>query len=241
MHRATGRSLMLIRASHKSDLRITIRRLSKHYRIVKLCLLTRPALATPIARSRRSGTIWQPTVPPIDLDAWPVLPPQPDAPLTTIVRWRGVHDVKHNGAEYGQRDKEFPKFFGLPRATGASFRVALIGEGRASLEQHGWQVVDGGHATQDLESYRTFIAESRAEIGIAKQCYVNTRGGWFSDRSASYLAAGRPVVVQDTGIGDWLPVGRGVLTFRSFEEAMAAVAELEANFEVHASCCAADS
>ena len=108
-----------------------------------------------------------------------------------IVRWRGVHDVKYNGVQYGQREKEFPKFLDLPRETGGHFQVALIGEGRELLEKHGWKVFDGGQATRDLDAYRQIIAESRGEFGVAKNCYVNTRGGWFSDRSASFLAAGR--------------------------------------------------
>ena len=180
-----------------------------------------------------AGRTWHPTVPPIDLDTWRAAPLLENAPLTTVVRWRGVYDVEHEGVRYGQRDQEFPKFFELPRATGLCFRVALIGGGREQLESHGWQVIDGGQTTQDLDSYRAFITQSRGEFGIAKQCYVDTRGGWFSDRSASYLAAGRPVVIQDTGVGDWLPCGRGVLMFRTFAEAVAAVADLEANYKLH--------
>jgi hypothetical protein len=180
------------------------------------------------------GRVWRATVPPIDLDAWPVVPLCKDAPLTTIVRWRGVHDVQYNGIHYGQREKEFPKFLDLPRQTGGRFQVALIGEGRELLEKHGWQVVDGGQATHDLDAYRKIIAESRGELGVAKNCYVDTRGGWLSDRSASFLAAGRPAVIQDTGIGEWLPVGRGVLTFQSVGEAASAIAELGANYEWHA-------
>jgi hypothetical protein len=180
------------------------------------------------------GRVWHATFPPIDLDAWPALPLCKGAPLTMIVRWRGVHDVQYNGVQYGQREKEFPKFLDLPRETGGSFQVALIGEGRELLEKHGWKVVDGGQATQDLDAYRKIIAESRGEFGVAKNCYVDTRSGWFSDRSASFLAAGRPVVIQETGIGEWLPVGLGVLTFQSVGEAASAVAELYANYEWHA-------
>jgi len=180
------------------------------------------------------GRVWHATVPPIDLDAWPRQSPCADGPLTMIVRWRGVHDVQHNGVRYGQRDQEFPRFLELPRQTGARFQVALIGEGRELLEAHGWEVVDGGQVTKDLDAYRKIIVESSAEFGVAKNCYVETRGGWISDRSASFLAAGRPVVIQDTGIGDWLPVGKGVLTFQSVGDAAAAVAELKAHYEWHA-------
>ena len=154
--------------------------------------------------------------------------------LTMIIRWRGVRDVQYDGVQYGQREKEFPKFLELPRATGGRFQVALIGEGRELLEKHGWKVLDGGQATRDLDAYRKIIAESRGEFGVAKNCYVDTRGGWFSDRSASFLAAGRPVVIQDTGIGGWLPVGRGVLTFQSHNEAVTVIAELDGNYEEHA-------
>jgi hypothetical protein len=178
--------------------------------------------------------VWHPTVPPIDLDAWPVAPLPGSAPLTTIVRWRGVHDVELNGVRYGQRDKEFPKFFDLPRLTGAGFRIALIGGGRVELESHGWEVVDGGDATSTLDSYRDFIIRSRAEFGIAKQCYVETCGGWISDRSVSYLAAGRPVVVQDTGADETLTQEGGMLTFGNLDEAVSAIADLNANYDHHA-------
>jgi hypothetical protein len=177
---------------------------------------------------------WHPTVPPIDLKSWSDLPPQPKQPLTTIIRWRGVYDVEYNGVNYGQRDTEFPAFFNLPRATGQHFRLALIGGGREQLEKHGWEVQDGGEVTRDFALYRKFIAESRGEFGVAKQCYVDTRGGWFSDRSASYLAAGRPVVLQDTGIGDWLSVGQGVFTFKTYDDAVATVNELQAKYDSHA-------
>jgi hypothetical protein len=189
----------------------------------------RPGCLIPTA-----GRQWKPTVPPVDRDAWPAAPPAASEPFTTIVRWRGVHDVELDGVRYGQRDKEFPKFFALPSLTGTPFRVALIGDGRVQLESHGWEVVDGGEATANLDSYRDFIVRSRAEFGIAKQCYVETRGGWISDRSVSYLAAGRPVIVQDTGVGDEFPRGRGMLTFRNVDEAAAAVAELESHYEEHA-------
>jgi hypothetical protein len=181
-----------------------------------------------------AGRAWRPTVPPVDREAWPPAPPVAHEALTTIVRWRGVHDVKFDGIQYGQRDKEFPKFFALPSLTGTPFRVALIGGGREALTSHGWEVVDGGDATANLDNYREFIVRSRAEFGVAKQCYVETRGGWISDRSVSYLAAGRPVIVQNTGVGDEFLSGRGMITFHQVDEAVAAVAEVNAHYQEHA-------
>jgi hypothetical protein len=180
------------------------------------------------------GRKWRPTLPPIHSAAWSSVPAAVDAPFTTIVRWRGVHDVELRGVRYGQRDQEFPKFFDLPQRTGERFRIALLGDGRAALEAHGWEVVDGGDATTTIGSYRNFILQSKAEFGIAKQCYVEMRGGWISDRSVSYLAAGRPVVVQDTGVGEEFCNDIGFVTYRTAGEAAAAVIDVSENYQAHA-------
>jgi hypothetical protein len=181
-----------------------------------------------------AGRTWRPTIPPIDVSAWSANPPATDAPFSTIVRWRGVHDVTLNGVRYGQRDQEFPKFFDMPRLTGERFRVALLGDGRSALATHGWDVADGGEVTTTTDSYRSFIVQSKAEFGIAKQCYVDMRGGWISDRSVCYLAAGRPVVVQDTGVSDEFRGKSGFLTYRDRDEAVAAIAEVSTDYAFHA-------
>jgi hypothetical protein len=98
----------------------------------------------------------------------------------------------------------------------------------------GWQVVDANRVCASLDAYRDYICTSKAEWSVAKQVYVEARPGWFSERSACYLAAGRPVVVQDTGFGDVLPVGEGLLSFECLEGAAEAVREVEANYERHA-------
>jgi hypothetical protein len=180
------------------------------------------------------GRRWLPTVPPIDSSTWSSAPTPIDAPFSTIVRWRGVHDVELGGVHYGQRDQEFPKFFDLPQRTGERFRIALLGEGRAALEAHGWEVVDGGEATTTLASYRDFIVQSKAEFGIAKQCYVEMRGGWISDRSVSFLAAGRPVVVQETGVSEEFRDDKSFVTYGTADEAASAVSDVSANYHAHA-------
>lgn len=179
------------------------------------------------------GREWAKTVSPIALDEWPVVPPIDDAVFTTIVRWRGFKNVRYDGVEYGQRDREFPKFLDLPQHSTQTFRVALTGGSAERLTRHGWQVVDGWQASRDTAVYRHFIQQSRAELGIAKHCYVETKGGWFSDRSVCYLASGRPVVVQDTGLADWLPTGSGVLTFRSRTDAVRGVERVNSDYAAH--------
>jgi hypothetical protein len=122
----------------------------------------------------------------------------------------------------------------MPRLTGELFRVALLGDGRSALATHGWDVADGGEVTTTTDSYRSFIVQSKAEFGIAKQCYVDMRGGWISDRSVCYLAAGRPVVVQDTGVSDEFRGKSGFLTYRDRDEAVAAIAEVSTDYAFHA-------
>ncbi len=97
-----------------------------------------------------------------------------------------------------------------------------------------WRVADAARVACDLDSYRQYIRSSKAEWSVAKNGYVRGQAGWFSCRSACYLAAGRPVVVQDTGFGGVLPTGEGILSFRTMEEAAAAIREVESGYDRHA-------
>jgi hypothetical protein len=179
-----------------------------------------------------AGRVWNSTLPPVALEAWPVTPAPKDAPFTSVIRWRGFKDVKYRGKEYGQRDREFPKFIDLPAQSRQSFQIALTGGGAEKLTKAGWKVVEGWRTSRTTESYRSFIQDSRAEFGVAKHCYVATRGGWFSDRSVCYLASGRPVLVQDTGLG-WLPLGSGVLTYATAREAIHQIECINADYRSH--------
>jgi hypothetical protein len=105
---------------------------------------------------------------------------------------------------------------------------------RDLLTHFGWRVVDPAETCSDLDSYRHYIESSKAEWSVAKNGYVLGQPGWFSCRSACYLAAARPVVVQDTGFGAVLPVGEGILSFRTLEEAAAAIEEVETHYLRHA-------
>ena len=69
---------------------------------------------------------------------------------------------------------------------------------------------------------------------MAKNAYVDGKSGWFSCRSACYLAAGRPVIVQDTGFSQVLPVGEGIISFNTLDEAEAGIREVEGNYHRHA-------
>src|SRR5205814_2594042 len=116
---------------------------------------------------------------------------------------------------WGQKDAEFPTILDLPTRTGLPLELALGGADapRDELRAHGWRLHDPLEPTRTVWRFRDYIAASRGEITVAKQCYVRSRSGWFSERSANYLAAGRPVVAQATGWPEHLASGTGVRAY----------------------------
>ncbi len=175
---------------------------------------------------------WLKTLPPVFPAEWPVVQ-SAATHFTSVMRWQGFREVTHNGVSYGQRDKEFPQFMDLPKATSQKFRIAQMGIKPETLAAHGWEVVPGEVISKTPESYREFIQNSRAEFSVPKNGYVKMRGGWFSDRSVCYLASGRPVLIEDTGLRDWLPVGEGVVTFENSAQAVAGVEEINRRYDIH--------
>ncbi len=176
-----------------------------------------------------AGGPWLKTLPPVALREWPVASGSATH-FTSIVRWQGFREASFQGASYGQRDKEFPKFLGLPEQTAQMFRIALMGTPTETLTRRGWEVAPGEVISRTPADYQRFIQESRAEFSVPKHGYVEMRGGWFSDRSVCYLASGRPVLIEDTGLSDWLPVGQGVVTFTDVPGAIAGVEAINADY-----------
>ncbi len=161
----------------------------------------------------------------------------PGTAYTTVMNWRAYAPVEWEGETWGQKDAEFPLVQGLPgRLPDLELELAVGGRDvpREELRGAGWNVTDPLEATRTIWRFRDYIAGSRAELTIAKQCYVRSRSGWFSERSANYLAAGRPVIVQDTGWSQHVPQGPGVLPFRTTDEAEAAIRAVEADPIGHA-------
>jgi hypothetical protein len=194
----------------------------------------RPGCAVPAC-----GLDWVTTLPPVELSEWPAAGSPAHERFTSIVSWRGPFGpIEYGGRTYGLRVHEFRRFLDLPQRTGAAFELALdIDDAderdRASLVEHGWRLADPIAAAGDPWRYRRYVQGSAAELMIAKNLYVDTRSGWFSDRTACYLASGRPALVQDTGLGDLLPVGEGLLAFSTPEEAVDGVAQIQADPERH--------
>lgn len=172
------------------------------------------------------GLDWIPIRPPVCLERWPAAEEDGGAAFRSVGSWRGPYGpVEHEGRVMGLRVHEFRKFFELPERVQAPFEVALDIDPTDSadieeLEQHGWRLADPGAVAGSLASYQRFVRGAAAEIGIAKNIYVEMASGWFSDRSACFLASGKPVLAQDTGFGKHLPVGVGLISFTSIEEAV---------------------
>src|SRR5215813_3026784 len=181
------------------------------------------------------GARWQPTRQPVTLDLWPVSDGVPSAPFTTVMNWSAYGEREYEGRVYGQKDREFTPFFSLPNQSGQLMEIALNAPlaTRKRLAAGGWRLADPGEVTRDLWTYQDYLRASRAEFSVAKHAYVSARCGWFSDRSAGYLAMGRPVIVQDTGFSDFLPCGAGLLAFRSPAESLEAINRLNDNYDMH--------
>jgi hypothetical protein len=185
------------------------------------------------------GIDWLHTLPPVVLSEWPPLTEAPRREWTTVAHWRGYGSIERDGISYGQKAHSFRPLFSLPPRTGDRFEVALDihpaeEADLQALRANGWQLLDPVDVAGDPVRYRRFVQESAAEVGIAKSGYVVSRSGWFSDRSACYLAAGRPVLAQDTGFGHHLPTGTGLLAFRDLDEAADAVGAVRADYAAHA-------
>src|SRR5215831_3299256 len=197
-----------------------------------------------------TGFGYQPTRQPVVLDWW-----TPDAQLssarngqlrttgcfTTIAKWRQPgKDIEWNGQTYSwSKDIEFLKFIDLPLQTEQEFELALLWEDEKDeevtpqLRSHRWRVVDALSLSLDILPYRHYILGSRGEFTVAKDQNIRLRSGWFSDRSACYLAAGKPVVTQDTAFDKILPTGRGLFAFRTMEDILAAIDTIQSDYNGH--------
>lgn len=185
-----------------------------------------------------SAISWRPTRQPILLDEWSTDRPL-GASFTTVMSWTSYRPAVFRGETYGHKDLELARFIDLPRLVPsarlelAMNRIlhadwAVSDDGRpssplAALRERGWRLADPAVVCGDLDRYRAYVQSSLAEWSVAKQAYVAGQPGWLSGRSACYLASGRPAVVQDTGVGDLFPVGDGLLTFTTPDEAASAI------------------
>jgi hypothetical protein len=188
------------------------------------------------------GLKWITMAQPVVLEQWPVQLLPADGAFTSIGAWRGPNaPIEYQGRTYGLRAHEFRKFVRLPvLCPGSRFEMAFDihpGDAKdvAHLQDHGWSLVDPKVVAGGPAEYRSYIARSKAEFMVPKQMYVETNSGLLSDRSAYYLASGRPVLARDTGISHFYPTGNGLLTFTTLDDAAAGVEAINRDWARHAS------
>lgn len=176
---------------------------------------------------------------PILLDLWESGPPARDA-FTTVGNWKqNGSDIEFHGQTYyWSKHHEFLKFIDLPRRMPEKIELAMGPDQdvRQMLEGLGWSVANAHEFTTDPWTYRDYVRSSRGEFTVAKDQNVRLRSGWFSERSACYLAAGRPVITQDTGFGNVLPTGEGLFAFETMDQILAAFESIRADYPRHSRC-----
>lgn len=181
---------------------------------------------------------FHPTRQPILLDCWQSLVDDAGEAWTTIGNWRQPYrQVRFDGEMYHwSKHFEFLKFLELPQRRDQIFELSLGSYQEADrqlLEAKGWRVKSAADLSNDIDVYQRYICRSKGEFTVAKDQNIRLRSGWFSDRSATYLAAGRPVITQETGFSNTLPTGRGLFAFSTMDEIMAAVDAINSDYKGH--------
>jgi hypothetical protein len=183
------------------------------------------------------GIRWEKSLPPVVMDEWATTT-VPRHVYSTVADWRSFNPIEWRGIWYCQKAQEFNRIIGLPRRVSVPLELCLSihpdERDRIELEQHGWRLVSPTLHAETTDTYRDYIIASHGEFTAVKHGYVAGRTGWFSDRSACYLAAGRPVIIQDTGIAAYVPSGTGFLTFTDINSAAEAINNVESDYSRHA-------
>jgi hypothetical protein len=178
------------------------------------------------------GFHWKATRQPIVLDAWPFDNGPLDGPFTTVMQWDSYPTVEFDGQRFGMKSDSFGAIADLPTRINIPLEIALGGHAapRDQLKQQGWRLVDPLIVARDPWDYQKYLASSRGEFSVAKHGYVTSGSGWFSERSACYLATRRPAVVQDTGFSRHLPCGAGLWAFGDVDSAASALDTVQSNY-----------
>ena len=181
---------------------------------------------------------WQKTRPPVLVDLWDAGCVAAGNYFTSIATWENKgKDIKVGEETYRwSKHVNFLKFLDLPRQLMQPFRLAMsppTAEVEARVREGGWDIVDPVPVSADMQSYRDYVVNSRGEFTVAKDIYVRPNSGWFSDRSVCYLAAGRPVITQETGFSKFIDTGKGLFAFSTLEEIREAVARINADYAQH--------
>jgi hypothetical protein len=194
-------------------------------------------IGTPGCLIPDAGFTWHPTRPPVVMDCWAGDADPSARAFTTVASFANKgKDITYQGVTYEwSKHTNFLRFLDLPRHTPQPFVMAMKPDPTVEprVRAAGWELADPATTSRDIDGYRQFIQESRGEFTVAKDIYVRPRSGWFSDRSVCYLAAGRPVVTQDSAFGTHIPTGEGLFAYTTMAEAVDALARINADYARH--------
>jgi len=186
------------------------------------------------------GFKWLPTRQPVVTDLWKTQRAPPRAAVfTSVANWStsGLKDITWRGDKYlWSKSREFLRFISAPKKSGETFELATNIEDektRAKFLRSGWRLHSPLQLSVDYWLYHDYIRRSKGEFTVAKDQYIRLNTGWFSDRSACYLAAGRPVIIQETGFTKIYGGKAGLLSFRSLSEIVDAVKIINADYAKH--------
>lgn len=191
-----------------------------------------PDCETPLERFQ-----WLRTRQPVAMELWQG-PEAGGEAYTTVTTWhnKGKNLEWRGETWYWTKDREFEKFLDLPRRRpSVAFELAMSVEEavKQRVARHGWRQTGSVEISRDADLYRRYIQDSRGEFTVARDQYVRPKTGWFSDRTACYLAAGRPVITQETGFSKFLPTGKGLFGFSTMEDVLQAVDQIETDYRGH--------
>ena len=181
------------------------------------------------------GFPWKPTRQPIVLNAWPVLEGNRNGAFTTVMKWESYPGQYYDGRYFGMKADSFSDYLEIPAKSCEKLEMALSDKSapRGLLLEKGWFITHPYLVSDDPWKYQNYIRQSKGEFSLSKQGYVIGKTGWFSERSAAYLASGRPVLVQDTCFSKWMETGRGVLSFRNSEEVVEGLKFIDMDYRLH--------
>jgi hypothetical protein len=191
-------------------------------------------IGTRASSAPTAGREWRPVFDPVAMTLFSFTPAEPDAPFTTVMSWQAHQPLQYDGRVYGQKDREFEKFMELPQRSHARLEIAVAGNiPRRQLKDAGWELADAHAVSISLDAFRQYVVGSSGEFSVCKNVFVDTNSGFFSERSAAYLASGRPVVMQETGFSRFLPCGHGLFAVRTVDEAAAAIDAIRTDLNRH--------
>ena len=191
-------------------------------------------IGTPVCPVPTAGIEWEHIWHPVVPDLFRATAPSADAPFTTVMNWQSHDPIELDGITYGHKDMAFERLESLPRHVDVPLEVAIGGAAPLGrLDRSGWRVRSGHSTTETFRSFAAYLEASAGELGIYKQAFVDLHTGWFSDRSAAYLASGRPVIALDTGFSAHLPTDEGLIAVHDVVSAREAIGRVRAQPDRH--------